>query len=53
MMPVCGDKWSFLIVDPNALTVFPKYGSSADCDAKCAARIVGDHLPIDLDNEHR
>ena len=48
---ICGDDFSFTVIDPKTLRTLAPLKKSEVCDAKCAARFTGNNLPYEL-NKH-
>lgn len=48
----CGDNFSFFVLDPERLLfVAPKDPRKGPCDAKCAAQVLGNKLPLKINGE--
>ena len=45
---ICGNGFSFTIVDPDTLEIVA--GKDSDCNALCASRLLGSDLPLRLDH---
>ena len=49
---VCGDDFSFVIVDPERLVILaPKDPYKETCHAKCASKLLGNELPQKINSD--